>query len=278
VPRAATLRSLADIAEDQWGLFTRRQAEATGMAWTTLARMAKNGVVERIAHGVYRLRGTPSVENLALRAAWLQLAPDTPVWERTAESGVVCRWSAATIYGLARGSANAFEFTLPVRRQTRRADVKLYRAVLADIGWVRLGGLLVATPGRIVADLLEDGEDLALAGQLVADALHEAKASERDVAEAIAPHAAAFGLAAHDGLSLLGWLCRMAPDRLAPSSPSGMDSGQREAAAAGQQFLPLQPKIERRNADGSTTVRITTVLRRGVRHDGTGRRQHIGPT
>lgn len=246
------------------------------MARTTLARMARNGVVERVTHGVYRLRGTPSVEHLALRAAWVQLAPDIPVWERTAESGVVCRWSAATMYGLARGSADVFEFTLPVRRQTRRADVKLYRAVLADTGWVRLGGLLVATPGRIVADLLEDGEDLPLVGQFVADALHDAKASEPDVAEAIAPHAAAFGFAAHDGLSLLGWLCRMAPDR--PRQVAVVDIGQREAAAAGQRFLPVQPLEERYNTDGSTTVRITTVLRQRVRHDGTGRQQHIGPT
>jgi len=243
------------------------------MAWTTLARMAKNGVVERAAHGVYRLRGNPPPENLALRAAWLQLAPDTPVWDRTAESGVVCRWSAAAMYGLARGSADTFEFTLPVRRQTRRTDVKLSRAGIADTDWIRLGGLPVTTPGRIVADLLEDGEDLARVGQLVADALHEVKASECDLAEVIAPHAAAFGFAADDGWSLLGWLYRMAPDR--QPRPSVVDSGQREAAAAGQRFLPTQPLEERGNTDGSTTVRITTVLWQGTRHDGAARRQHI---
>jgi len=169
--------------------------------------------------------------------------------------------------------ADAFEFTLPVRRQTRRADVKVYRAVLADTGWVRLGGLLVATPGRIVADLLEDGEDLALVGQFVADALHEARASEHELADAIAPYAAAYGLAGQDGLSLLGWLCRMAPDRQLRLSV--VDSGQREAAAAGQRFLPGRPNEERRNVDRRTTVRITTVLRQGVRHDGPARTSRI---
>jgi hypothetical protein len=33
--RSKNLEALADVAEAQWGLFTRRQAEATGMAWTT---------------------------------------------------------------------------------------------------------------------------------------------------------------------------------------------------------------------------------------------------
>jgi hypothetical protein len=84
------------VAEDQWGLFTRQQAESTGMAWTTLARLVKNNIAERVAHGIYRLRGAPPVDHLALRAAWLQLAPGTPVWQRTARQGVISRRSAAS--------------------------------------------------------------------------------------------------------------------------------------------------------------------------------------
>ncbi|HCT81120.1 MAG TPA: hypothetical protein DGG94_10030 [Micromonosporaceae bacterium] len=72
MPRASTIQSLADIAEGQWGLFTRRQAEGTGMAWTTLARLAKDGAAERVAHGVYRLRGNARDANLDVRVAWLQ--------------------------------------------------------------------------------------------------------------------------------------------------------------------------------------------------------------
>src|SRR2546430_10308783 len=89
MPRGVTLEALAEVAEDQWGLFTRRQAESTGMAWTTLARLANDSAAQRVAHGVYRLRGAPPIEHLALRAAWLQLAPDTPVWQRAAQQGVV---------------------------------------------------------------------------------------------------------------------------------------------------------------------------------------------
>ena len=38
--------------------------------------------MERIAHGVYRLRGSADPGHLSLRAVWLQLDPATPAWER----------------------------------------------------------------------------------------------------------------------------------------------------------------------------------------------------
>src|SRR5688572_26990557 len=99
MPRASTIVSLAQLAEDQWGLFTRRQAEATGMAWTTLTRLVQAGGAERIAHGVYRLRGTAADDHVDVHAAWLQLAPGLPAWERTPSQGVVSHRSAAAIYG-----------------------------------------------------------------------------------------------------------------------------------------------------------------------------------
>ena len=132
MPRGTTLEALAGVAEDQWGLFTRRQAESTGMAWTTLARLADDNAAERVAHGVYRLRGTPPIDHLALRAAWMQLAPDTPVWRRTALQGLISHRSAASVYGLGHLPADVHHFILPTRRQSRRPDVRLHRARLTD--------------------------------------------------------------------------------------------------------------------------------------------------
>jgi Transcriptional regulator, AbiEi antitoxin len=96
MPQARTLAFLASLAEDQWGLFTRQQAAAAGLAWTTLSRLAAGGAAERVAHGVYRLRGSPPADDLALRAAWLQLAPEAPAWERGPETGARRR-SGSTI-------------------------------------------------------------------------------------------------------------------------------------------------------------------------------------
>ena len=59
VAQYSTLSRIARIAEDQWGLITRRQAEGTGVSQATLQRLAKAGILDRVAHGVYRVAGAP---------------------------------------------------------------------------------------------------------------------------------------------------------------------------------------------------------------------------
>src|SRR4051812_34936540 len=98
--RYATMNRLAGIAQDQWGLVTRRQAEHAGVSPATLQRLASDSLLERVAQGVYRLAGSPTPNHLELRAAWLQLAPDVPAWERTPREGVISHRSAAAVYGL----------------------------------------------------------------------------------------------------------------------------------------------------------------------------------
>lgn len=210
--RATTLDALADLTEDQWGLFTRRQAEATGMAWTTLSRLASTGVAERTTHGVYRLRGAPPADHLALRAAWLQLDPDTTAWERRPEGGIISHRSAAALYDIGHLPADIHEFTLPRRRRSRRPDVRLYRADLDDTEWIHLRGLPVTRPSRIAADLLANHEDPEAVAQIVAESLRSVYDYPATVANAIAPQAARFGLRKGDGLGLLTWLLGLTGD------------------------------------------------------------------
>lgn len=202
------------IADEQWGLITKQQAESTGVAWTTLARGVKRGSLERIAHGVYRVRGGGEPEHLELRAAWLQLEPGVPGWERTPESGVVSHRSAAALYGIGHLPADTHEFTLGVRRQTRRKDVKLRRGDVAH-DCTTVGGLPVTRPSRIAADLLADGEDLGAVAELVVDSLRPVLDHPGAVAQAIRPYAAKHGLRPHDGIGLLRWLLDLSgdPDR-----------------------------------------------------------------
>lgn len=72
-------------------------------------------MLERVAHGVYRLTTAPIPDHMELRAAWLQLAPDIPAWERTSAQGVVSHRSAAALYGLGHLPADRHEFTIPNR-------------------------------------------------------------------------------------------------------------------------------------------------------------------
>lgn len=212
MPYASTVARLADLAEDQWGLVTTDQAEVAGLSWSTISRLAAQGVLQRVARGVYRLRGTPPLDHLELRAAWLQLAPGVAAWQRRPETGVVSHRSAAAVYGLGHLPADRHEFTLPVRRQTRRADVRLHRGTIERSEWAAPTGLPVTRPRRIAADLLTDGEDLAAVGHVVADSFRLAADDPAAVATAVAPHAARYRLPRHDGVALLGRLLDLTDD------------------------------------------------------------------
>jgi hypothetical protein len=212
MPFASTLSRLAEVAEDQWGLITRRQAEAARVPPATITRLIGNGVLERVAHGVYRLAGVPPADQLDLRAAWLQLAPEVPAWERTAEQGVVSHRSAAALYGIGDLPADRHEFTLPGRRQSRRPDVRLHIGQLDDGEWIALRGLPVTRPARIAADLLAERTDPQAVGQLVTDAIQGVFDYPGTFAQSLAPHASQLGLRKADGLATLRWLLELIGD------------------------------------------------------------------
>ncbi len=214
MPRYSTLERLTSLAEDQWGLITRRQAQDRGVPQTTLERWtADASVLERVARGIYRLTGTPVPNHLALRAAWLQLAPDVPAWQRSPEDGVVSHRSAAALYGLGDLPADRHEFTVRKRRQSRRPDVRLHTRYLEARECIELDGLPVTRPSRIASDLLFDHEDPEAVARTVVDAIRGAYNSPREFAEALAPHAARFGLRRGDGVALLRWLIGLVGDR-----------------------------------------------------------------
>lgn len=210
MPRHSALSLLQELAQDQWGLLTRRQIEIAGVGSTTLERLTTSGgLLERVASGVYRLVAAPIPDHVDLRAAWLQLASDLPAWERTAAQGAVSHRSAAALYGLGHLPADRHEFTITKRRQTRRRDVRIHVRPLADHEWIGLRGLPVTKPSRIASDLLWDHEDPEAVAQLIADAIHVGNDHPGRFADNLAPHAARFGLQKRDGIALLRWFLNM---------------------------------------------------------------------
>ena len=208
---------LQDIAEGQWGLVTLQQARSAEVAWPSLARQVEAGLLERVAHGVYRLHGAPEADHLALRAAWLQLDPGRQAWQRLddPEVAVVSHASAAAMYGVGDLRADVHEFTLPVRRQTRRPDVRIHRGrVPADRRMV-IGGLPVTRAAWVVGQLLEDRVDPDAVAQITSEVLDRSLDFPRVVADVLSPYAARFGMPAGDGLGLMNeYLLRAGnPDR-----------------------------------------------------------------
>lgn len=209
------LQRLAELSEDQWGLVTRRQAEAAGVAWTSLSQLAKDGRVERVAHGVYRIRGGGEPDHLALRAAWLQLDPGKVAWERLNDPdvAVVSHASSADMYGVGDLRADVHEFTMPGRRQTRRKDVRIHRGRVPSVRWIVLRGLPVLRAGWMIGELLADHVEPSSVAQITAEVIDHVYDYPGVIAENIAPYAARFGLPRGDGVALLDHLLSLAEYR-----------------------------------------------------------------
>jgi len=213
MPVESPRNRIASIAEDQWGLITRRQALDARVPKTTLDRLtAEGGDLRRVGHGVYQLVGAPEPDHLDLRVAWLQLAPAIAAWERDARAGVVSHRSAAEMYGIGDLPADRHDFTVGRRRQTRQPNIRLHTRPLADHDWIRLRGLPVTLPSRIASDLLYDQEDPEAVANVIADAIRRVFDYPSSFAEALRPHAYRFGLRRGDGLGLLRWFLELVGD------------------------------------------------------------------
>lgn len=235
VARSSPHLRLREFAQDQWGLVTRRQMGDAGIGATTIDRLTRPGAdLERVAHGVYQLAGTPIPDHRELRAAWLQLAPEVPAWKRTADQGVVSHRSAAAVYGLGNLPADRHEFTVPRRKQTRRGDVRIHVRSLGEGEWLSVGGLPVTRPSRIASDLLWDHEDPEAVAHIVVEAIRRITDYPGTFTESLAPHAGRFGLRKGDGLGVLRWLVGLVgsdPDlgRWVEEAQGHQDRARREA-------------------------------------------------
>lgn len=206
---------IAAISEDQWGLVTRRQAHRAGVGWSSLAQLTQRGLLERVAHGVYRVRGSGEPDHLDLRAAWLQLDPEKFAWELLDDPdlAVVSHASAADMYGVGDLRADVHEFTLPKRRQSRRPDVRLHRGRIPRDRWIILRGLPVLRAGWVIGDLLADHVEPLTVAEITAEVLDRAYDYPRVVADSIGNYASRFGLCSGDGVGLLDHLLRLASYR-----------------------------------------------------------------
>lgn len=198
------MREVARIAETQDGLVTTGQAVRAGVPRLSLARLAEAGDVQRLAHGVYRVRGADADQYTELRAAWLAADPTRTAAERAADLGhpiVVSHRSAAAVHRIGNMYADRHEMTAPVRKQTRRSDVVVHRADVPRPDIVIARGMMVTTIERTLADLARTEPELGDVADALADAYRR---SAVDLA-ALAPmlDAAARRHGAHDGAHLL---------------------------------------------------------------------------
>lgn len=160
-----------EIAASQRGLLTSAQAVSAGVGRMELSRLAENGHLERVARGVYRASGAPSVREERVWAAWLSLDPEVPAYARDPLSCAASHNTAAWLMGLGELEAEPLTFTSPVRRQVRRDGLRVVRGRLSKDDVRTVAGLPCTTAARTVHDLVADGEDLSLVSSVLDDAL-----------------------------------------------------------------------------------------------------------
>jgi predicted transcriptional regulator of viral defense system len=164
--RAPDWDHLYQVAAEQLGLFTTRQAERAGYSPQLLNHHAKAGRVRRLRRGVFRLVHFPPSDQEPLVELWL--------WaERKA---VFSHETALSLHGLSDVLPHKVHITLPAAWTRRRLRVPegvvLHHAPVrrGDQAWV--GVLPVTTPGRTIADCI----DAHVSPELVAQAISQARA------------------------------------------------------------------------------------------------------
>jgi hypothetical protein len=235
------MQRLSDLAEGQWGLVTTQQARLSGVGWSSLAYLRKEGLLERVAHGVYRIRAGGELDHLALRAAWLQLEPEKPAWARLDDPAVafVSHASAAALYGVGALRPDLHEFTLPIRRQTSRPDIRLHRGKVPDQSRLILRGLPVTRADWMIRDLLADHVEPAQIAEITAEVIDKVFDDLPVVAETIAQYATRFNLPHGDGAALLDFLLMLArsdPPAI-PGQPRRQGRQHHPAAAGSRNFV-----------------------------------------
>lgn len=206
------LAILGEFAEDQFGMVTSKQAVVNQVPAMAMTRLTAGGAIERIVHGVYRIRGGADHQYPELYAEWLNLAPAMPAWRRSGAEGLVSHQSAAALYQLGDLNAAVNEFTLPQRRQTQRIDLRLHRRRtigVEGVDWEWVQGLAVTRPVHIIGDLLADRQDPSAIATICQQALHRKLVDRTELETAAAKWGAPYGPGTPTRRDLVPWLATM---------------------------------------------------------------------
>jgi predicted transcriptional regulator of viral defense system len=206
----ATLARLGAVAERHWGMLTTAEAGAAGVSRNQLSRMAAAGAITRVAHGVYRMPGTPESEHELTHATWLALSgAKFDPW--TVPPVVAAGTTAASLHGIGNFDSEGYDFIVPARKGTRLMGVRFRtrRLELDEITFV--DQVPVLTVERTIADLVEQWTDLSVVADIVRDAIDQGKlVAPHKLVAYLAALAAAHGREAGDGVGLASDLFELA--------------------------------------------------------------------
>lgn len=160
-------QSLYEIAESQHGYVTATQARSAGIPASRLVQMVKEGSLERVSRGVYRLPRFPHTDLAQFMEAILwPAAKGQDVW------GVVSHDSALVVHELSDVNPPKVHITVPRGTRIRRAVPRylvVHRADVSPADVVVVDGIRVTSPERTVRDAAAAHMTTALIRQAIDD-------------------------------------------------------------------------------------------------------------
>ena len=143
---------LVELAAEQHGYVTTRDAREIGVDPVQLRLLTARGRLERVGRGVYRVPVLPRGEHddLAAAVAW------------TLGRGAISHESALALHGLAAVDPSRIHLTVPRDNHPRAAGGELYRLHRRDLratDITSVDAIPVTTVARTIKDCLDTGTD-----------------------------------------------------------------------------------------------------------------------
>lgn len=201
-----SIKKLNTMSSNQRGMFTAAQAKKLGVERYTLTRLEKEGIIERIVRGVYRMGGSPCLRDEDVFATWLSLIPsrEPGVTGAHEEAPIAMGATAAWLQELGEIGPTPYEFCSATRKQTQRSDLIVHKRGLEDKDITYVNGMPVTAPSLTILDLIDNGEDLSLVANTLQDALERNLVPDKyELIEAIDSRGKKVGLTNKDSLYLL---------------------------------------------------------------------------
>lgn len=165
------------------GVFTTAQAMRLGIPRNVLAKAREAGKLVRIAHGAYRMAGTPASQLDELTAAWKLTDPAKMTHERVpvdAWDGIaVAGNTAASILGIGDFYLSPYRILAPRRINSRNVETRFGMRDISRNEVSFASGIPVTSIERTLVDLVLDGEDPSLVEDALSDAREKGLDEER---------------------------------------------------------------------------------------------------
>ena len=140
---------LLRLAAAQYGYFSTAQAAAAGISRRALVDRVRRGVIERAAHGVYRLTGTPATHLDSFYAFSVE-----------APSATFSHDTALELYGVSDVISRTVHVTVPPGSGLKpRPGYTIHRSMLSPSERVLRDGVWVTSLARTLADCAKSGTD-----------------------------------------------------------------------------------------------------------------------